>query len=205
MIGPVLDKFLQDFFESLVGRLFVDGLDFTSPAAVDLRPTSTTMQVQYAARGDAALRRANVLGSIPPRNAVFYVFASAVRKDNKASEWIGWKSVLKSYAKTCKHVSYATIVLFERGRRCARLDRSLGALDNAWLGATNGYVGRRPRVVPSDGFIPHDHSEYPSSGPIYREVVTGVNHNNLPYNPASVNAIARALFAVGAQQLPLSP
>lgn len=188
----------------MVRRGIEDASGLSAPAAGDLRPTSTAIQQLNAVRADGALPRANVRGEIPYRNAVWYVLASAeLDQQRTANAYIGARTFVKSYAKTCKHVAYATIVFWAQGRECAKLDRAISNIDNEYLGAVNGRApSGRALLGAFDGFIPASHSVYPSTAPVPPFVALGANHNNLTYNPAGVASLDAALSSVGVNRNP---
>ena len=207
--GPVVRGLLQTtvsdqgFLSSYVSNRIADQSGYSTAAAGDLRPTSTAIQQLGAARADGALPRANVRGEIPYRNAVWYVLASADRDEGRtANAYIGARTFVKSYAKTCKHVAYATILFWAQGRECAKLDRAISQIDNEYLGAVNGRApSGRPLLGAFDGFIPASHSVYPSTVPVDEFRAVGANHGNLTYEPRGVLAIDAALTSVGVKRI----
>lgn len=175
----------------------------STPGAADLRPTSATIQSLSAARADGVLPRANVVGEIPYRHAVWHVLASAQRNDGLADGYIRTRTLVKSYAKTCKHVAYATVIFWAQGRECSKLDRAISRIDDIWLGSVNGYqTNGGSRRVAFDGFIPQDHSVYPSTQLVTTRRALGANHNNLTYDPRGVVALDEALTLVGVKRIP---
>lgn len=208
--GPVVRALLQTAVSdhglaaSLTSDYIATQSGLGTPAAADLRPTSTAIQQLNAARADGALPRASVRGEIPYRNAVWYVLASAEFDEGRtANAYIGARSFVKSYAKTCKHVAYATIVFWAQGRECAKLDRAISQIDNVYLGAVNGRApSGRPLLGAFDGFIPASHSVYPRTVPVPEFTAVGANHNNLTYSPSGVSSLDAALIRVGVRRTP---
>ena len=151
----------------------------------------------------ASESRPTVRGEIPYRNAVWYVLASAgLDQGRTANAYIGARTFVKSYAKTCKHVAYATIVFWAQDRECAKLDRAISQIDNEYLGAVNGRApSGRPLLGAFDGFVPASHSVYPSTVPVQTFTAQGANHNNLTYALAGVAELDRALVAVGVKRI----
>ena len=193
----------QGLLSTYVSNRIADQSGYSTPAAGDLRPTSTAIQQLGAARADGGLPRATVRGEIPYRNAVWYVLASAgLDQGRTANAYIGARTFVKSYAKTCKHVAYATIVFWAQGRECAKLDRAISQIDNEYLGAVNGRApSGRPLLGAFDGFVPASHSVYPSTVPVQTFTAQGANHNNLTYALAGVAELDRALVAVGVKRI----
>ena len=205
LAGPGVRRILSDHGTvSALVREHIDSLNgAASPGAADLRPTSPTIQSLATARADGGLPRANVVGEIPYRHAAWHVLASAQRNDGLADGYIRTRTLVKSYAKICKHVAYATVVFWAQGRECSKLDRAISRIDDIWLGSVNGYeTNGRSRRVSFDGFIPQDHSVYPSTVLVQTFKALGANHNNLTYDPRGVAALDAALIAVGERRIP---
>ena len=194
----------QGLVSSLVSKYIADQSGISTPAAGDLRPTSTAIQQLGAARADGGLPRATVRGEIPYRNAVWYVLASAdLDQGRTANEYIAARTFVKSYAKTCKHVAYATILFWAQGRECAKLDRAISQIDNEYLGAVNGRApSGRPLLGAFDGFVPASHSVYPSTVPVPEFTAVGANHNDLTYSLSGVSSLDAALIRVGVRRTP---
>lgn len=203
--GPTVRHILAD--HGTISNLVVAEINMrnaaSSPGAADLRPASATIQSLSAARADGVLPRANVVGEIPYRHAVWHVLASAQRNDGLASGYIRTRTNVKSFAKTCKHVAYATIIFWAQGRECAKLDRAISRIDDIYLGAVNGTApSGRPLLGANDGFVPQSHSVYPSAAPLQTRIALGANHNNITYVLPGIVALDAALISVGVRRSP---
>ena len=203
--GPTVRHILSD--HGTISDLVVAEINTrnaaSSPGAADLRPASATIQSLSAARADGVLPRANVVGEIPYRHAVWYVLASAQRNEGLASGYIRTRTTVKSFAKTCKHVAYATIILWAQGRECAKLDRAISQIDNEYLGAVNGRApSGRPLIGANDGLVPQSHSIYPSAASLQPRIAVGANHNNITYVLPGIVALDAALMSVGVKRSP---
>jgi len=168
------------------------------PALADLAPDSTTIQ-SLTRYDDQNLPRANFFGTIPIKDAVFRLKASADDKDYKFHGYVDDKNNAIAVFKACKYIGYATIIFSGAGRKCAYAVKVLKRIDGRWARYVNGVDSRgNPLYIPFDGAVPNQRQVYPSNTTLaYANRIDGLNHWNIYKTRAGLSELATALRRVG--------
>jgi hypothetical protein len=168
------------------------------PALPDLSPSSAAVQSLDTHMDDASIPRANIIGTIPFKNAAFRIKYSLNNDDEDFSGAVKKRNAAVVMFKFCKYIGYATIVLGSQGRKCAYAVKVLERVDERWALYVNGADSRgNPKYVPFDGVVPNERSVYPSpNGVAYAADVSGVDHQNIYKTQAGLDQVAIAMAVI---------
>lgn len=173
-----------------------------SPAVTDLRVGSPVLAALASNNADASLPRANVIASLNTlnRNWPFRLLAANDGNDSDLSTMVWYRNFAKSVFKNCKHVGRLTIVFWEFARKCSRVDRAIGALDERLMAYVVGtQANGKARNIPFDGVVAVEKAGYPLlSDPLRKIQANNVNHFSVLFDPSSgVPSTTTAMSRIG--------
>lgn len=179
-------------------------------ALQDLGPQADAVQQLNAYRGDGAIPRANIRGSIPYAHAILRLAAAS--GPSSFEELKSRKDKALSLMRKCKNLGNWTFNLSDPGNRCQHAANMLNALDAKWAGWVNGTVcdgalpgggclRQVPRKIPFDGVVPNERSNYPTStGLVADVIVPGASHQDIYKGRDALDAAAAAMISMGMER-----
>jgi hypothetical protein len=194
--GPALFGFILYKFNSSPSIDLTNLDQFGADTAfVDLKPNSVAITHLNNRFDDGSIPRANVVATIPFRNAALRLLQSAKDDDAHFPDAVRARDHAQEGFSLCKWGGYVTIVMWTAGRRCAYARKTLGRLDDRWAAYVNGWDQYgNVRFIPFDGVVPNERSHYPSTnGAAFERPVNLTNHLNVYKTQAGLNQVANAM------------
>jgi pimeloyl-ACP methyl ester carboxylesterase len=155
LLDAILSAFIrtkldQELFSKLEER--VKGLK--APAAIDLRPSSPT--IQFLGNTGDGVPHAAVWGTVPQQYSWARIAASAEYKSPEAMV----RSVRsnRSTMKLCAALFYNVIIKTGTGKACRTTERAIGGFDDRWKEWVHFSYARN---TPTDGLLPEETLRYP--------------------------------------------
>lgn len=185
-------------------------------ALKDLGPNDSAVVALNAYRGDGVVPRVNIRGSIPYAHALLRL-AAATPGSESFEDMKQAKDKGLSLFRKCKNMGNWTFNASDPGNKCQRAANMLGALDGVWAAYTNGTTCNgalpgggcwryEPRKVPSDGVVPNERSNYPTSnGVTYDRPVDMATHLDIYRRRDALNAAADGMLLMGMREANTAP
>jgi hypothetical protein len=194
-LNSLLNWMAETVITNGIKQLIANLAGATSVGARDLKPSSATI-----ARLSTTLDskpHVTVNGSIPKKDAVFYVWSGMNWGDGRSA--VRNKDILRTGIRVCTTLLYNFILKTSTGRVCHIIDRTLGGLDDRWNEWTHG----PNRSTPFDGFLPQDYTRYPgtSASSSINLSIGGANHFTIAFHTQGIEGIKSGMRNIGMRQV----
>jgi len=163
-----------------------------TPAAIDLRPSSPT--IQFLGNTGDGVPHAAVWGTVPQQYSWARLAAS---RDYESPEGLVRKvRTNRAMMKVCAAVFYNVIIKTGTGKACRTGERAIGGFDERWKEWV--HFSHAPNT-PTDGLLPEETLRYPLEYNTGRQLRANghEDHFSIMWRDPGVNRIADGMLAAG--------
>lgn len=196
-LAGLLDAILSAFVRTKLDQELFSKLNETakalkSPGAIDLRPSSAT--IQFLGNTGDGLPHAAVWGTVPQQYS--WVRLAASREYQNPEDLVKKVRSNRSSLKLCAALFYNIIIKTGTGKACRTGERAIGGFDDRWKEWVHFSYARNSAT---DGLLPEETLRYPleyNSGRQLRANGTE-DHYSVMWRDPGVSRIADGMLAAG--------
>jgi hypothetical protein len=200
IINPLLgllDAILSAFVRTKLDQELFSKLNETakalkSPGAIDLRPSSAT--IQFLGNTGDGVPHAAVWGTVPQQYS--WVRLAASREYQNPEDLVRKVRSNRSSLKLCAALFYNIIIKTGTGKACRTGERAIGGFDDRWKEWVHFSYSRNS---PTDGLLPEETMRYPLEYNAGRQLrANGTeDHYSIMWRDPGVTRIADGMLAAG--------
>lgn len=202
-IAGLLDAIFSAFFRTQLDQKLFSKLNevaqgLKAPGAIDLRPSSPT--IQFLGNTGDGVPHAAVWGTVPQQYS--WARLAASREYENPDAMVRTVRSQRSTLKLCAALFYNIIIKTGTGKACRTGERAIGGFDDRWKEWVHFSYARN---TPTDGLLPEETLRYPLEYDAGRQLRANGNedHFSIMWRDPGVNRIADGMLA--ARMRPAAP